>query len=199
MSIIFYQDHARITRMIMTGSGARIEFDSRQLLTVNQAVCVAEELISDFYKLSDSQLRQLNYDVKSRSQLAAHEIVDAHFAQIVRYRARKKDAVLETDATDFYLVCLQDHVILDTIERFMALRLYPFMLYVICHELVHVVRFRRFLQNFHAPPEERQQEEIRVHHITRRILRNSHTDGMEPVFDFYGDWQVAFDQMSEII
>ncbi len=183
----------------MAGSTTPNEFDSPQLMTVTQAVCVAEELVSNFYKLSDSQLRQLNYDIKSASQLSPQEIVDDHFAQIVRYRAQKKDSVLGTDSKDYYLICLQDHAILDAVSRFKQLQLYPFMLYIVCHELIHIVRFRQFLQHFHVPSQERQIEEIRVHHVTREILRKSCTDDMDPVLDFYGKWQEAFDQMHEIV
>lgn len=183
----------------MTGERKYREFDADQMTTVNYAVGVAEEMVSNYYKFSWSQMRQLNYDIKTASQLAPYEIVDAHFAQIVRYRARKKDSLLETEAEDFYLICLQDHAILSTLDRFSQLGLYPFMLYIVCHELIHVVRFRRFLQHFHVPAEERQLEEIRVHHATREMLKKSSMDNLEPVFEFYGKWQEAFEEMDEIV
>ncbi|MFO8112758.1 MAG: hypothetical protein R6T92_09655 [Desulfosalsimonadaceae bacterium] len=175
------------------------KFDAPQMAAVNQAVGIAEELVSNFYKFSNSQMRQLNYDIKTASQLAPHEIVEDHFAQIVRYHAQKRDSLLETDAADFYLICLQDHAILDAVKRFSQLRLYPFMVYIVCHELIHVVRFRRFLQHFHVPTDERQLEEIRVHHATREMLKKANIEAMEPVFAFYGKWQEAFEQMDEIM
>ncbi len=182
----------------MAEGNERATFDSQQMALVNQAVGVAEELVSNFYKFSNSQMRQLNYDIKTASQLAPHEIVEAHFAQIVRYHAQKRGSLLETDAADFFLICLQDHAILAAVERFNGLRLYPFMIYIVCHELIHVVRFRRFLQHFHVPSEERQIEEIRVHQQTREMLKKANIDGMEAVFGFYGKWQEAFEEMDEI-
>jgi len=182
----------------MADSGEKRKFDECQLDSVTQAVGVCEEMVSNYYKLSDSQMLQLNYDIRTASRLAAHEIVDAHFAQIVRYRARKKASTLKTEAEDFYLVCIQDHAILDAIDRFPALSLYPFMLYIVCHELIHVVRFRRFLQHFHVPQEERQFEEIRVHHETREVLRQSRAQNLDAVLTFYGQWREAFEQMDEI-
>ncbi len=178
---------------------ARITFDADQITAVNQAVGVAEELVSNFYKFSGSQMLQLNYDIKTAVQLEPHEIVDAHFAQIMRYRAQKKDSLLEVDATDLYRICLQDHAILAAVNRFRHLRLYPFMLYIVCHELIHVVRFRRFLQHFHVAPEERQLEEIRVHHATREMLSKANIDDIGPVFEFYCKWQEAFEEMGEIV
>ena len=182
----------------MEGNREKRQFDASQLDSVNQAVSVSEEMVSNYYKLSDTQMLQLNYDIRTSSRLAPHEIVGDHFAQIVRYRARKKASMLETEAEDFYLVCIQDHAILDAIDRFPALCLYPFMLYIVCHELIHVVRFRRFLQHFHVPPEERQIEEIRVHHETREVLRQSRARDLDAVLTFYGQWREAFEQMDEI-
>lgn len=182
----------------MSGRANYATFDVNQLETVNQAVSVAEEMVSNFYKLSASQMRHLDYDIRTVSRLDPGEIVQDHFAQIRKYRAQKKDSLLESEARDFYLICLQDHAILSALDRFSGLRLYPFVLYIVCHELIHVVRFRRFLQHFHVSLEKRQVEEIRVHHITREVLRDSGVGDMAAVFGFYRQWQEAFEKMSEI-
>ena len=50
------------------------------------------------------------------------------------------------------------------------LALLPFSLYIITHELIHIVRFSRFLQNFDASDEEKMMEERRVHQTTHEIL-----------------------------
>jgi len=182
----------------MTRPATLPQFNPDQVNTVTQAVVAAEELVSDFYKLSLGQMRQLNYDIKTSAELSSQEIVELHFAQIIRYKAHKIDSLLETDADDFYKICLQDHSILSTLERFDRLRLYPFMLYIVCHELIHVVRFRRFLQQFHAPPEQRQKEEIRVHHLTREVLEKIRISDMDGVFGFYRQWQQAFHETEEM-
>lgn len=166
-------------------------FDAGQMAVVSQAVAMAEDLVSDHYKLSATQLRQLNYDVKTRADLADHEIVADHFAQIVRYRAEKHNAVLITSAQDFYKVCIQDHSILACLKDHTEMALYPFLLYVICHELVHVVRFKRFQQQFHVPDELKCAEETRVHRITHEILCPRKIKGMGPVFAFYENWLTA--------
>jgi hypothetical protein len=44
------------------------------------------------------------------------------------------------------------------VERDEPLQLFPLAVYVVTHELVHVVRFCKFLQRFDAEPLERQQE-----------------------------------------
>lgn len=166
-------------------------FNSEQMAVVSQAVAMAEDLVSDYYKLSASELRQLNYDVKTAADLGARETVVDHFAQIVRYRAEKQNAVLITSGQDFYKICVQDHSILACLEKHSAMALYPFLVYVICHELVHVVRFKRFQQRFDVPDEQKQTEEARVHRITHEILAPRRIKGMAPVFAFYGNWLTA--------
>ncbi len=172
------------------------KFSPEQITEVSRAVATAEHLVSDYYKLSATQMRQLNYDVKTAADLGGHEIVEDHFAQIVRYRAQKAESLLKTETDDFYKICLQDHSIIQVIRDFENIWLYPFLLYIICHELVHVVRFRRFQQQFSVPDEQKRSEEIRVHRITHEILAGQQTAGMDSVFGFYENWRTAEDMMS---
>ncbi len=165
-------------------------FSPQQLEMVNQAVEMAEELVSNHYKLSTSQLRRLNYDVKTLSDLNEAEIVSGHFAQIVKYRLKKKDTLRETEAEDFYKICLQDHSILETLAQHPELAFLAFLLYILCHEMIHIVRFRRFLQQFNASEEEKLVEEHRVHAKTREILTPVSMVGLESVLAFYRDWCV---------
>jgi hypothetical protein len=71
---------------------------------------------------------------------------------------------------DFYRVCLQDHNILKTLEASPDLSLFPMLLYVITHELVHVIRFSQFLALFEAAEAEKAREETLVHQLTQKIL-----------------------------
>lgn len=170
-------------------------FNTNELVTVNQSVAVAEELVCDHFKLSASQMAQLNYDIKTMADLQSQEIVDGHFAQIIRYGAARSDSLLKTDVDDLYKICIQDHAILSAIKRSPELMLYPFALYIVCHELIHVVRFRRFLQHFNAPPAQRQTEEFRVHQWTYDILKKELIIGMEPVFKYYENWQFSEEEL----
>ncbi len=164
-------------------------FVPQQLEKVTRAVEMAEELISNYYKLSSSQLRRLNYDVKTLADLSPEEIVSGHFAQIVKYKSKRKDVLRETEAEDFYKICLQDHSILTALEMHPDLEFLGFLLYIVCHELIHVVRFRRFLQQFDASAAEKMAEEQRVHAKTHEILSNLSIDGIAGVLNFYENWR----------
>ena len=165
-------------------------FSPHQIEMVTRAVEMAEELVSNHYKLSTSQLRRLNYDVKTLADLTRAEVVPEHFAQIVKYRLTKNDGLLETEAEDFYKICLQDHAILAVLAEHPELELPGFLLYIVCHEMIHVLRFRRFLQQFDASAEEKLAEERRVHAKTREILSSVPMAGLAPVLAFYKDWYI---------
>ena len=163
-------------------------FSPSQINIVNRSVQLAEELVGNFFKLSSSQLLKKKYDIKTLSDLSPDEIVHGPFAQILHYKAHPKDSSLESKAYDYYKICIQDHSILPVIDRFRKIKLFPFSLYIIIHELVHIVRFTRFLQNFYASVEEKNAEEKRVHEKTRQILKPVNVAGIDEVLKFYRQW-----------
>lgn len=172
--------------------GTRI-FGQKEIQTVNASVAMAEELVSNFYKMSASEWLHPKYDVKTRVDLTKDEIVDGPFAQVIRYEGQLKDTSLGSTSYDFYKICLQDHAILSTLEVEPDLALFPFILYIIAHELIHIIRFSKFLQNFDASAEERMAEEKRVHKITHDILSPVRLDGVPVVLEFYRRWRTPID------
>jgi hypothetical protein len=170
-------------------------FKPDQLSTVTHAVGMAEELVSNHYKMTTSEWLRPQYDVRTLADLEPGEVVDGPFAQIIRYRGRPKQASLSSATYDFYKICLQDHAILAAIQKNPTLRLLPFSLYIITHELIHIVRFSRFLQGFDASPEERLAEEKRVHEKTHAILQGVNLSGLPAVLEFYNDWRAVYEQI----
>jgi hypothetical protein len=168
-------------------------FDSHQIETVNTAVGMAEELVSDYFKMSASQWLCQRYDVKTLKDLEPGEIVEGPFAQIMRYQGQRKDRSLGSEAFDFYKICLQDHAILAVLDAAPEIELLPFMLYIATHELVHIVRFSRFLQRFDASDGERLAEEALVHTLTHEILKPVRLPGMDAVHRYYEKWRKPFE------
>lgn len=160
-------------------------FTEDQIGTVDQATSMAEELVSETYKVSASQWAKSPYDVKTLRGLSDHEVTRGHFAQLFRYRGQKPSNTLSSGCFDFYKICLQDHEVLRALSTRPGLRLFPLALYILCHELTHVVRFTRFLQSFDASEREREEEEARVHAITREILAPLGIPGMGAVCSRY--------------
>jgi hypothetical protein len=167
-----------------------LRFSSDQIDLVNQAVTMAEELVSNYFKMSDYQWLRPKYDVKTQADLKSNEVVDGPFAQIIRYEGKRKGSSLGSEAYDFYKICLQDPAILKVLCQTPQLELMPFCLYIITHELIHIVRFSKFLQNFEANPEEKLSEERRVHDITHQILLDVTTEGLPAILDYFQQWRL---------
>ncbi|MCG6892778.1 MAG: hypothetical protein LJE65_04170 [Desulfobacteraceae bacterium] len=172
-------------------------FSTDQLRHVERAVSVSEELVSNAYKMSTSQWLRRKYDVRTLAKLEPHEVVHGPFAQIVRYEGQRKDSMLGSMAYDFYNICLQDHTILAALAQRSDIRLFPFVLYILVHELIHIVRFSTFQQHFEASPEERILEEQRVHARTREILSKLQTHGLKEALDHFDRWCTPFENLSD--
>ena len=168
-------------------------FSDEHLVTVNESVAMAEELVSEYYKMSASEWLRPKYDVKTRMDLSPDEVVPGPFAQVIRYEGRLENASLGSSSYDFYKICLQDHEILTTLDQNEQLVLLPFLLYIVTHELIHIVRFRKFIQIFNAKPEERMREEAKVHELTHEILHPLSMSGLDEVLHFYIKWRDPID------
>ena len=168
-------------------------FEQHHIDTVNNAVVMSEELVSNAYKMSTSQWLRRKYDIKTLVDLQPDEIVTGPFAQLIRYEGQRKNSSLGSASYDFYKICLQDHSILSALDRWPRIELMPFAMYIVIHELIHIVRFSMFLQNFDASVEEMMTEEKRVHQKTHEILQSVTVDGLHHVLDFFDKWRATFD------
>lgn len=169
-------------------------FNRDQTQIINKSVAISEELVCNFYKMSVNQWLRHQYDVKTLVDLNPDEIVHGPFAQIVRYQGQRKNTSLGSSTYDFYKICLQDHAIIKSLHSSSGLTILPFVLYIITHELVHIVRFSKFLVNFNASPNEKKVEEIRVHEEAQRILEGQQVPGLEAILDFYAGYGDPLDE-----
>jgi len=172
-------------------------FTPTHIEIVDNAVAMSEELVSNAYKMSPSQWLRRRYDVKTLADLNPNEIVNGPFAQLIRYIGQRKDSSLGSASYDFYKICLQDHSILYALDRWPEIQLLPFSLYIVTHELVHIVRFSMFLQNFDASAKEMMSEEKRVHQKTHEILLNIRIPGLADVLEFFDKWREPFDGLRD--
>ena len=169
-------------------------FNKEQTEIINTSVAISEELVCNFYKMSVNQWLRHQYDVKTLVDLNPDEIVHGPFAQIVRYQGQRKDTSLGSSTYDFYKICLQDHAIIRSLNNSADLSILPFVLYIITHELVHIVRFSKFLVNFNASPDEKKVEEIQVHEEAQRILEGQQVPGLDAILDFYSGYGAALEE-----
>jgi hypothetical protein len=165
----------------------RHPFKAQEIGILAQAIEVSEELISDFYKISTSEWKRYRYDIQSLSSLYEEEITDIAFAQIRRYLRRPGDKTRGSEPGDFFKICIQDHVIRRAVKRDSHIELFPLTAYVVIHELIHVVRFAKFVQRFDSTASEQDAEEKRVHAITYDLLQKTRMHGLPEVLSAFKD------------
>ena len=152
---------------------------------LKEAAVIAEEVTSDFFKLSPAHWRRARYDILTLEGLSREEISPHAHALVAKYEGCPQNSSLQSGWFDFYRVCLQDHNILRTLKARPQISLFPLLLYVITHELVHVVRFSQFLALFEACGKEQAEEEARVHQLTQEILAPLNFLELTPVMSYY--------------
>lgn len=148
-------------------------FTPSQRQRVRSAAKRAVDLVSRFYVLAPREWAAMAFEVKTLSNLRPAEIHDEAFAQVVCYQVRRELDNRVLDQHDLYRICVQDHRILAHARRTDAPSLDALLLYVLTHELVHVVRFGQRMQALDLPPALRPVEEACVDRTARLILKST--------------------------
>jgi hypothetical protein len=167
-------------------------FDSKEMLIVSDALEIAEENIGDFFKFSLCQWKRHCYDVRTLTHPDEAEIVHGAFASLEKGSRKLHDLDFSREKRDCYLICLQDHHILEALDRDKGLGLIPLLVYVFTHELIHIVRFCNFSQRFEvSDKKEREKEERIVHATTYGILKNLSLHKLDYILQSYENQRVC--------
>ncbi len=133
----------------------------------------AEELTGNHFKLSSSDWKRLKYDVKTLRDLDENEISREAFATLSKYTCRNESFDFGQRTFSFYKICIQDHNILHALKRDPEMTFEGLILYIAVHELIHIVRFSRFVTLFESDEKVKRNEEKMVHTATSQILKAS--------------------------
>jgi len=152
-------------------------FSPPQRSLVLQALQEAEERTMTYYCIPPFRWEQLPFDLLTQNDQEWEPFPDPMLA-----RVRCLQHVKPRMYFDFYRIELNDPGILAAAERErLARNLYPFLIYILTHEMIHMVRLSSILDNWQEtvlPCDE--SEEHRVQDISRRILTDS---SFHPVFE----------------
>lgn len=175
-------------------------FTPEQIGIVHKAAELAENLVIDHYKMSESQWLKNRYDINTLSPDSPSEASPCPMAQVTAWRGYPSRSSLPSAAYDFYRITLYDPAILEKPRMFPKIELFPLCLYVICHELIHIVRFTQFNQHIDVSRQEREREEKRVHRRTHRILSSISMEiaGLPEVLAFFEEWVSPVDDLYPI-
>jgi len=172
------------------------QFNKEQLQTVSEALDIAEDMTSNYYRLSISQWKRHPFDLRTLAQLFGEDIRDNVFALLKK--CSKTGHIEPTQKSrEFYVICLQDHQILNALQRDESLTLLPLLAYVLTHELVHIVRFCKFEERFDVQEKTRRSEEEHiVHRTTYEILKELQLPNLSQLFRYYTPNIHAMDAIS---
>ena len=148
-------------------------FNKNQLHILGEAIEIAEDMTSNYFRLSLSQWQSHPFEVKTFANLNGDIIKDDAFALLKRYEKENDEKWAQLNKIrQFYIIFLQDNQILKAIRRDRKLKLLPLLAYIITHELVHIVRFCKFQVMFDTQQKDKRiKEEEIVHKTTNEILR----------------------------
>lgn len=158
-------------------------FNPQHLALLDEALWVAENSVSDFFRLSEGFWLRHPYEVRTLAQLGPGEVAPQALAQLLKL---SPEPGAKARRADFYRVCLQDDNCLGLLGREGEPGLFlPLMTYVLSHELVHLVRFAKFERLFEAHPSERAREEALVHSLTAKALADVRLPSLGRVLELY--------------
>ena len=160
----------------------RERFTAGQLRAVRAVERRAADLVTRFYRLAPREWDTMPYEVRTLRHLAPGEVVDSALAHVLCYGVRRTIDDRVVAERDLFRICLQDHRILRHIAED-AVELPALVLFVLTHELVHVVRFGQRMQAIDLPGDLRVREEASVDKTARLILRSSGVPGVGAVLE----------------
>jgi hypothetical protein len=162
-------------------------FNRKQLYILGEALDIAEDSTSNYFKLSQSHWRQHPFDVKTLSSLFGDDIKDNTFALLKKYVPGDDESSQPLcKGRELYVIYVQDHQILKALQRDKELELLPLLAYVLTHELVHIVRFCKFQIRYDTEEEvSRNKEENIVHNTTYEILKELPLSNLTYIFNSY--------------
>ena len=154
----------------MISKTGTLKFSTPQRNLIFKALNEAEERTTEYYCIPPFRWERLHYDLLTQQD---HGWEPLPAPMLARVRLLQKTGTRKS--FDFYRIELNDQSILTAAERENLLRaseLYPFFVYILTHEMVHLVRLSTIINYrsdtaIHYKDDE---EENRVQDIARRIL-----------------------------
>jgi len=165
-----------------------ILFNKKQYFLVKESLEIAETLAENFFKVDLADFEQFPFDIQTLANLHEAEKTRRALAQVCKYEYMKTGPQWKAGTKEFYRICLQDDKILRRARKETQELLKPLLLYVVTHELIHVIRFSMDPGKFHLHPKEKRIEERNVHRMTYELLTPFQDPGVELLLNHYRRW-----------
>lgn len=156
-----------------------MQFSRSQRHLAFRALEEAEACTSGYYCIPPFRWQGLRYDLLTRKDPEWRPLPEGMLArtQRCRWHIRRHDR-----PSEFFRIELNDPDILIAARREELCRdLYPFLLYILTHEMVHLVRLSSILTDAEQSIIPRESEETRVRRVARNILTAIPRPGLDSV------------------
>lgn len=157
-------------------------FSLAQLSLMHASLRRSEGHVARGFHIPVLPSKQYPYEVVTLVDLQQPERAPQALAHLVIYERQRPSG-----PEHLYRICLQDDQILESCQEGGLDLLGPLLVYVLTHELVHVVRFQRADQSYMAEQADRQQEEEQVHLITLKLLADADEPGWRRLEELCGN------------
>ncbi len=157
-------------------------FTSSDRGTISRAASLAERLIQQYFNFAEDRWQRNPYGIFTCQEAGARLYEPDVFAQVIRYRPRGE--VDNRQRPSRYGIVLQDPNILLALLRSASHDLWTLGLFILTHELTHIIRFTEFNADFFASADSRDKEEKLVQAVVKEILAGVvNTDHMLSLYE----------------
>ena len=158
-----------------------MQFSMEERTLVVRAANDAEERTTRYYCIPPFRWQQFRYDLLTCQDSEWEPLPDPVLARVQHIH---KVSPRPFNSFDFYRIQLNDPSILGAVQREnLSKDFYNFLVYILTHEMVHVVRLSSILDCDRAALRLLETEEQRVQQISRQILSDPGYRIFEPILD----------------
>ncbi len=149
---------------------------------LSRAVEVSEDIVSDSFGLTTDYWKKNPFEVKTLLQEKIKKIPENAYAHLSKYENTPFLKAFGSDIKSIYKIVIFDPRVL---KATMGIRhiIEPFLIYVIAHELIHILRFSRFECCVNL--DEKTREEEIVHNLTNSTLKKVKIPYLTEVIEYF--------------
>ena len=160
------------------------QFSPYQRSWAIRAMEEAEERTTSYYCIPPHRWERLRYDLLTRQDHEWEPLPEGTLARVQRLLHLRP---YRSTGYDFYRIQLNDPGILTAARREnLESHLYPFLVYILTHEMVHLVRLSTILLDESDSLRSADAEERRVQGVVYRILASATDLQLEPILSRLG-------------
>ncbi len=157
-------------------------FQQAHLEILSNTVALSEEIISDCFGLTTDYWLRNPFEVRTLKDEKRMTLPRGVYAHLEKYGNDWREKFYGKDTRCLYRIVVLDPRVLETTGGREAV-IRPFLLYIMTHELIHVVRFSRF--ECAVSVEDKTEEEGKVHLLTQSVLKGVKIPNLDLVVDFF--------------